>query len=91
MRYTNCPTCGSLCKLIPQPPKEPIHIVAVDNFDKDRLVIDAQNLIDFNNKQLQEILDLVPFDTLWNYCITRIRFPSGKPISWSDIYSEFNR
>lgn len=91
MNYTNCPTCGSLCKLIPQPPKEAIHIVAVDNFEKDRLVLDAKELIDLHNKDLREILDGVPFNTLWNYCLERIRFPNGRPISWTDIYSEFNR
>lgn len=86
MNYINCPTCGSLCKLIPQPPKEPIHIVAVDNWEKDRLVLEAKELIDFHNQDLKQILDNISFDFLWKYLIDRIRFPNGRPISWSDIF-----
>lgn len=85
MKYTNCPTCGSLCIYVPQPPKEAIRIDVVTDHEKDRMFYDAVRIEEANNKTLEEFLDSVPFDSLWQYIRQRILWPKGRPIKFSDI------
>lgn len=86
MKYTNCPTCGSLCKLVPQPPKEPIRLDVVTDYDKDKIFLLATREVNTHQKNLEQFLDSIPLDDLYNYLMIRVKFPNGRPISWSDLF-----
>lgn len=92
-KYINCPTCGSICKPIPQPPKEPIYLVTMDDFDRNNLIREASKndlLMELvnNNGSLRQILDAIPFNELWRYIKARIR--GFDPICWSDLQDNNN-
>lgn len=86
IKYTDCPTCGAKCRIVPS--QKEIRIDALTDYDKDKIVeeamrtIEALNILNANSS-LTEFLDSISSDDLFKYLIRRIK--GINPIRYSDL------
>lgn len=71
MRYINCPTCGALCRHVPN--QDSVRIDVITDHDKDRMFLDAAKAVDLQNSSMDEILEQIGPDFVLRWITNRLR------------------